>query len=499
MPLKLSEIAERLPDARLIGPDTEIVGITHDSRQVKPDYLFAAARGSLQNGIQFAADAVDRGASAVMIAAKYADSPLVPRHVPRLVVPSVRQALGLASSMVFGYPSRRLNLVGITGTNGKTTTSFLLDAALTEVGVRTGIIGTIEFRSASKRGPSTFTTPEAPDLQAMLAEMADAGVQTVTMEVSSHGLDQRRVDSAHFRVGIFTNLSAEHLDYHGTIEQYYYAKAQLFDSSRCDFAIVSVDDEWGRRLASQLSVAHVTYGTNPDADYVVENVRVTHDGTHFTLAHDGESIAMSTRIVGPANALNAAAAYIAALELGADPDGARRGIAGCDSVAGRFQLVEAGQPSMVVVDYAHTPDAIASLISTVRSLLGKDGRVIVVGGARGGRDRLKRPALGRALATADLAVLTTDNPGDEDPHDIIAQLLLGTLDTPGRHVHIEPDRQEAICFAMKKAGPEDGVVIVGRGHETSIRVGKQLLHLDDREAVAQAAERLFSDSVVVNG
>ncbi len=495
----LSEIANRVSGSYLVGPDVSVIGISHDSRRIAEGYLFAAMRGSLQNGISFTSDAIELGASAIMIAEKYLDTPNLPSYIPKLVVPSVRQALGAAASLVYGDPSRRLNLVGITGTNGKTTTSFLLDAALSEAGTRTGIIGTIEFRSASKRYPSTFTTPEAPDLQAMLADMVENNVETVAMEVSSHGLDQRRVDAAHFRVGIFTNLTPEHLDYHGTMEQYYFAKAQLFEPSRCDFGIIAVDNPWGVRLASQLRIDHVTYGTNPDADYVVENVKVSHQGTSFTLRHRGRAIALSTQIVGSFNALNATAAYAAAIELGADPDKARAGIEGCDSVAGRFQLIEAGQPSMVVVDYAHTPDSISNLISTVRSLLGPDGRVIVVGGARGGRDRLKRPWLGRALAGADLAILTTDNPGDENPHDIIAQLLLGTLDVPSRHVHIELSRSEAISFALSHAGSADAVIIVGRGHETSIRVGLSQIHLDDREVVRQVAESLFHASMAEIG
>ena len=491
----LSEMASRISGSYLLGPDIAVTGLSHDSRRIEKGYLFAAMRGYIQDGVSFTAAAMARGATAIMVAEKYLGSPDLPPDVPKLVVPSVRQSLGAISSLVYGHPSRRLNLVGITGTNGKTTTSFLLDSALTEAGVRTGIIGTIEFRSTNKRYPSTFTTPEAPDLQAMLADMVQSDVETVAMEVSSHGLDQKRVDSTHFRIGIFTNLTAEHLDYHGTMEQYYFAKAQLFDPSRCDFAIIAVDDPWGVRLASQVRIDHVTYGTNPDADYVVENIKVSHQGTAFTLRHQGAAVALSTQIVGRPNALNATAAYIAAIELGQDAQKVRTGIEGCDSVAGRFQLIEAGQPSMVVVDYAHTPDSISSLIATVRSLIAPSGRVVVVGGARGGRDRLKRPSLGRALAGADLVILTTDNPGDEDPREIISQLLLGTLDIATRHVHIELSRQEAIAFALSNAGSADAVIIVGRGHETSIRVGHSQIHLDDREVVRQAAEALFAPAM----
>ena len=491
MQVMLSEISALLSGSYLVGDDVEVIGVSHDSRRIGRGFLFAAMRGTLLNGINFVNDALTRGAVAVLVSERYLDSSYIPDEIPKIVVPSVRQALGETSALIYGRPSQKLNLIGITGTNGKTTTSFLLDAALSQIGMRTGIIGTIEFRSANKREPSTFTTPEAPDLQAMLSEMAENGVDAVSMEVSSHGLDQRRVDSSHFRIGIFTNLTAEHLDYHGTIEQYYFAKAQLFEPSRCDFAIISIDDPWGERLASQLAIPHVTYGTREDADYVVGDIKVSHHGTCFSIRHQDKYFALSTQIVGGLNALNATAAFIAATELGGEPTQVKLGIEGCTSVAGRFQLIEAGQPSMVVVDYAHTPDAISQLVKTVRSLIGDTGRVLVVGGARGGRDRLKRPALGRALAEADLVILTTDNPGDEDPHDIISELLLGTLDVASRHIHIEISRSAAIEFALRNASSSDAVIIVGRGHETSIRVGRNQIHLDDREVVRLAAQQIF--------
>lgn len=491
MSVKLSQIESQIKGAHLSGSDVTIAGVSHDSRRIIPGFAFAAVRGATQNGIDFVPNAVRQGASALIVADKYRDAFDLPNNMPVLFVPSVRQSLGAISCLIYNFPSEKLDLVGITGTNGKTTTSFLLDAALTNASFNTGIIGTIEFRSANRRSPSTFTTPEAPDLQALLAEMVENKVDVVSMEVSSHGLDQRRVDGTRFKVGVFTNLTSEHLDYHGTIEQYFYTKAQLFTPDRCEFGIINIDDPWGRRLASQLSIPHLTFGTSTDANFRIADIIVSADGTRFTLVHDAQQYQLNTKIVGALNAMNATAAFLAALQLGADPVAASLGIASCQAVSGRFQQIDAGQPALTVVDYAHTPDSISDLIATVRRLIPQGGRVFAIGGARGGRDRLKRPNLGRALSTSDLAIITTDSPGEEDPNDIISQIVLGTLDSTPRHVHVEPNRIAAIEYALKNAGSEDAIVIVGRGHETTIRVGNSQIHMDDREIVAQVAKTLF--------
>ncbi len=490
MAILLSEIAALIDGARLIGSDQVVHGISHDSRKVEPGFVFAAMKGSNQNGYNFIQTALNMGAVGIVVAQANLDTISLLEEISILIVPSVRQNLGIISCAIYDNPSKKINLVGITGTNGKTTTSFLLDSALSASGIRTGVIGTIEVRSANKRYGSTYTTPEAPDLQAVLAEMVENDVETASMEVSSHGIDQMRIEGTSFRIGIFTNLSPEHLDYHGTMEQYYYAKSRLFEANRCGFVIINIDDTWGRRLAHQVQVPRVTFGTSADADYRIENTKVSTDGTKFSLIHKDSIFDLSTHIVGSINALNATAAFIAATELGAPAEVVIQGISQCSSVDGRFQLVEAGQPSMVVVDYAHTPDSIANLISTVRSLLPPNGKVFAVGGARGGRDRLKRPSLGAALASADCAILTTDNPGNEDPEAIITQLLLGTLDMPPQKVHIELSRSSAIEYAVMNACESDGVVIVGRGHETTIRIGETTSHLDDREEVARAARLL---------
>ncbi len=477
-----------LNKVRVIGDDVELSDITLDSRAVRPGALFCATRGSRFDGHDFVEDAIAMGARAVLVARELQ----VP--VPQIVVPSVRHAIGRIASFFFGDPSSHLDLIGITGTNGKTTTSYLIDSILSRAGRRTGLIGTIEAKFGGSNRPSLHTTPEAPDLHRLLSDMLSNQIDSVVMEVSSHGIDQHRVDSTKFRVAVFTNLSPEHLDYHGTIEQYYAAKAQLFSPSLVAEAAVGTDTEWGRRLASQTAIPLVTFGPDPESDFRVADVEYDARGTVFTLVAEGRKSRLRVPIYGLHNAFNAAGAAAVAHLLGIDSDTAIDGIESCDSVAGRFERIELGQNFSVVVDYAHTPDSIRSLIETARALSpGK--RVILVAGARGRRDRLKRPELGRAAATADLAILTADNPGDELPEEIVAQLLAGTLDVPTKSITVELDRAAAIRMAVSEARPGDSVLIVGRGHEQSLRYGSRLVHLDDREEARMA----IRDAAILDG
>lgn len=480
---KLSEIRSLLPTARLIGEDQDFVDLTLDSREVQPGWLFCCTRGTRFDGHVFASQAVERGASGLIVSRE------LPLDTPQLVVPSVRHALGRISAFVNDYPSASLDLVGVTGTNGKTTTAYLLESILRASGKTTGIIGTIEAKYKNSRHTSIYTTPEAPELHRYLREMLDAGTDSVVMEVSSHGIDQHRIDATTFSIGIFTNLTAEHLDYHGTIEQYYSVKAQLFEEGRTDLALICVDDEWGRRLADQIRIPKFTFGIHPSADLRISNIEVSTNGTQIRLVGLGLDIDLKISIVGACNAENAAAAYLAGRLLGATKEEAREGIEGCDGVSGRFQKIERGQGFLVVVDYAHTPESIKALVNTAREIIGPDGRVILVAGARGRRDRLKRPELGRAAATADIAFLTTDNPGDEDPSSIVNQLIAGTLDIRDKHFQIELDRAQAIDRAVDEARDGDAVLIVGRGHEASLRIGSQQVALDDREEASQAIMR----------
>lgn len=478
--VKLSEIQAMVPHARLVGGDVEIVDLTLDSREVQHGWAFCCTKGTRYDGHAFAPQAAAQGASALIVSRE------LPLDVPQLIVPSVRHALGPISSYLHRHPSERLDLVGITGTNGKTTTSYLLESILRTAGHNTGIIGTIEARYRNSQHPSIYTTPEAPELHRTLDEMVREGVDSVVMEVSSHGIDQHRIDATKFKVAIFTNLTAEHLDYHGTIEQYYSVKAQLFETVRTELALICVDDEWGRRLASQVTTPVITFGSHESADLQITEIDVSVGGTEVELKGLGYDVRLHVPIVGACNAANAAAAYLAGRSLGASHEVAVRGIESCESVSGRFQRIDEGQGFLVVVDYAHTPDSIRNLISTAREIIAPDNRVILVAGARGRRDRLKRPELGRAAATADLAVLTMDNPGDEDPSAIVDQLIAGTFDVPEKHFVVELDRARAIQFAVDHAQEGDAVLIVGRGHESTLRIGNRQVILDDRDAARSA-------------
>jgi UDP-N-acetylmuramoyl-L-alanyl-D-glutamate--2,6-diaminopimelate ligase len=404
----------------------------------------------------------------------------------------VRNGLGRISAFLNDYPSSKLDLIGVTGTNGKTTTSYLLESILRTARRSTGIIGTIEARYSTSRQPSIYTTPEAPELHRHLRQMYEENIDSVVMEVSSHGIDQHRIDATTFALSIFTNLSPEHLDYHGTIEQYYSVKAQLFTRERTELALICVDDTWGRRLASQIHVPSFTFGRHPSADLQIQSVSVTTKGTMLAVAGLGLDCTLETPIVGACNAENAAAAYLAGRLLGATLDQARSGVAECEAISGRFQRIDTTEDLLVVVDYAHTPDSIRALVTTARDIVGPNHRVILVAGARGRRDRFKRPELGRAAATADLAVLTTDNPGDEDPQSIVDQLIAGTIDIQQKNFIVELDRASAIRRAILAADEGDAVLIVGRGHESSLRVGATTINLDDREEalhVLQARKR----------
>jgi UDP-N-acetylmuramoyl-L-alanyl-D-glutamate--2,6-diaminopimelate ligase len=486
----LSALARHLEGAELSHGDDRsladpiVFDLSHDSRRVGPGWLFCAARGQRSDGHDFAAHALASGASALLVE-RFLDLP-----APQLRVPSVRHALGPAAAFLHGWPSRRLDVIGVTGTNGKTTTTYLLEAALAGGGRRTGLIGTVETRVGERRERSAFTTPEAPDLQRTLADMARAGVENVAIEVSSHALDQHRVDETWFEVAVFMNLAPEHLDYHGTIEQYYASKALLLDSVRCGQALVCVDDEWGRRLASQAEVPVLSFGSSGPADITVELVKSGLDGTTVLLGGAEPDVEVSAPVIGKCNAANVAAAYLAATASGVGRSEAVHALSTAPSVPGRFELVEAGQDFLVVVDYAHTSAALRDRIETARELRAPGAAVHVVVGARGGRDREKRQDIGRAASLADEVVLTTDSPGREDPMVIIAELRLGLTQGASAGVLVEEDRRAAIGGAIARARPGDVVLVVGRGHETEYVVDDRRIELDDRQVAREALANL---------
>jgi len=464
---------------RAEGPVDGVVvtGCTHDSRAVRPGDLYAALPGARAHGADFLPAAVSAGAAAVLTDPAGAAAAAA-YDLPVLVAPRPRQVLGEVAAEVYGDPAAGMLVVGVTGTNGKTTTAFLLEAGLQAAGHRTGLIGTVLARIGEQVLPSVRTTPEATDLQALLALMRERGTSAVAMEVSSHALALGRVDGLVFDTAVFTNLSQDHLDFHGSMADYFAVKAQLFTPERARRGVVCVDDRAGRRLVASATVPLQTYGE--DADWQSHEVDLRPDGSSLRLVGPGVDLRTSLRLPGGFNVANALGALAALGASGVDVHDAARGIAALPGVPGRMERVDEGQPFLAVVDYAHTPEAVSTLLDTVRAVT--RGRVVLVLGCGGDRDRAKRPLMGAAaVAGADLAVLTSDNPRSEDPEAILRE-----MDAPG--AVIEPDRRAAIGYAVAQARPGDAVVVAGRGHETGQEVAGVVMPFDDRVVLREALQ-----------
>lgn len=439
----------------------QVSAITIDSRSAAPGTLYCAVPGRRFDGHDFAAQAVAAGAVAVVSERR------LDLGVPEVVVATVRPSLGLLAAALYDHPGRAMTMIGVTGTNGKTTTTHLLGGIFRAAGHKAAVLGTLGGQR---------TTPEAPVLQARLAELRDDGVDTVAMEVSSHALAEHRVDGLSFAAATFTNLTQDHLDYHTDMTAYFEAKAQLFEPGRAAMAVVNRDDEWGRRLIAGLEAAGgaVVPFSLKDA----EELEIGSDGSHWRWG----GVELRLHLAGRFNVANALAAATTARALGVDDGAIADGLAAVASIKGRFDSIDAGQPFTVLVDYAHTPDGLEQVLAAARELA--PGRVIVVFGCGGDRDRSKRPLMGAAASRlADLTVVTSDNPRSEDPERIIAEVAAGALG-PGR-VLIDADRARAISVALGEAAAGDIVVIAGKGHETGQEIGGRVLPFDDAE-VARA-------------
>ena len=459
------------------GREVEIADLAYDTRAVTPRTLFFCVHGARIDGHDLAWEAIERGAAALVV------ERMLDVDVPQLLVPSTREAMPIAADVFFGEPTKELELAGVTGTNGKTTSAFLLRGILDAAGRRPGLVGTIEWVVGDEKRPAPFTTPEAIDLQRLFREMVDSGNRSASVEASSHGSALRRLDRVRFDVLVFTNLSQDHLDLHGTMEEYFDAKRRLFTGAAPPPAAVCIDDEWGRRLAHDLEDLHraplITFGFAEDAEVRPENLALDGAGSRFRAA----GIDIETALRGRFNVVNALGTVSAGLLLDLDEDDIATGIATVRGVPGRFEAIDEGQAFAVVVDYAHTPDSLASVLDAARGL--GDGRVIVVFGAGGDRDRGKRPLMGRVAADrADVVIVTSDNPRSEDPLAVIQDVLQGT----GVDVEIDPDRRAAIHRGVSLARDGDVVVIAGKGHEQGQEVGGVISPFDDR-AVAREALR----------
>jgi UDP-N-acetylmuramoyl-L-alanyl-D-glutamate--2,6-diaminopimelate ligase len=479
----LSEVAA-VAGAAPPGVDVSATGVTHDSRAVQRGDLYAALPGAHAHGADFARDAAAAGAVAALTDPSGADA-VAAAGLPAVVVDDPRARLGPVAARIYGNPSAALLLIGTTGTNGKTTTSYLVEAGLRAAGYTTGLIGTVETRVGDEVLPSVRTTPESTDLQGLLALMRERGVGAVAMEVSSHALALGRVHGTHYATTGFTGLSQDHLDFHRDLEDYFAAKASLFTPTYTSRGIVVTEDEWGRRLLETAAVPVHSLATD-DADWRVGRVTVEPDGgSRFVLTAPGVELDAAVALPGAFNVLNAALAIAMLVESGADPEAAAKGVAGLRSVPGRMERVELGQPFLVLVDYAHTPDAVERVLAEARRIAGRH-RVIGVLGCGGDRDAAKRPLMGAALERGtDLAVLTNDNPRSEDPAAILAAMQTGVT---GNDALVVPDRAEAIQTAIGAAVAGDVVVVLGKGHEQGQEMGGVVTPFDDRHAVRDAIE-----------
>ncbi len=468
-------VAVLAPSEVVAGRPVAIGDLAYDTRRVSAGALFFCVRGERVDGHDLAWEAIERGAVALVV------ERMLDVDVPQLLVPSTRESMAVAADAFFGEPTKELELAGVTGTNGKTTTAFLLRGILEAAGRKPGLVGTVEWEVGGERRPAPFTTPEAIDLQRIFREMVDVGDRSAAVEASSHGSALRRLDRVRFDALVFTNLSQDHLDLHGTMEEYFGAKRRLFTGAAPPPAAVNVGDEWGRVLAAELEDVHraplVTFALDGSAEIRPENLEIGATGSRFRAA----GIDVETRLRGRFNVENALGAVAAGLLLDLDEDAIAAGIASVSGVPGRFETIDEGQPFSVLVDYAHTPDSLATALEAAREL--GQGRVIVVFGAGGDRDRGKRPLMGKVAADlADVTIVTSDNPRSEEPLSIIEDVLQGT----GLDVEIDPDRRSAIARAVSLADEGDVVLIAGKGHEQGQDVAGVVSPFDDRDVAREA-------------
>jgi UDP-N-acetylmuramoyl-L-alanyl-D-glutamate--2,6-diaminopimelate ligase len=483
--LRLGDLVKDLPGAELhADADQDIAAVTHDSRQSNAGSLFVAIRGLAADGHDFIDAALRKGATAVV-----SEEP--PReNVPWVRVGDVREALALLSASVFGHPSRDLDLVGVTGTNGKTTTAYMIDSALRETGDPVGLIGTVEYRIGDRVAEAVRTTPEAPELQSYLRQMVDGGCHHGVLEVSSHSLALKRVLGVEFQVGVFTNLSRDHLDFHGDMDAYFAAKRILFDSllRKGGHAVINVDDDRGAELARTTEHPVSTCSLSPGADFTAEDVRLSFEGTHFRARTPAGVFDVQTSLLGRFNVLNALCAFGACFALGLPPDAVQRGIASLKGVSGRIERVDVGQDFTVLVDYAHTDDALKNLLESVREL--KPRRLITVFGCGGDRDRSKRPLMGAVAARlSDVLILTSDNPRSEPPEAIIDDVRRGIPAARADETQVIVDRRDAIARALELGREGVVIVIAGKGHETYQVVRDRKVPFDDRQVVREELAR----------
>ncbi|MDD5307089.1 MAG: UDP-N-acetylmuramoyl-L-alanyl-D-glutamate--2,6-diaminopimelate ligase [Deltaproteobacteria bacterium] len=495
------QIARELPGAVLHGDgDVEVTGVTHDSREARSGFLFAALEGAKTDGRRFVDDALARGASAVLAAERLGTG------VPEIVVSDPRAALGLAAAACYGHPTRRMGVAAVTGTNGKTTTTYLVESALRAAGLAPAVMGTVEYRFGERRWDAAHTTPEAPVIQSVAREMAEAGATHLVMEASSHGLALGRLNGCRFRVAAFTNLTQDHLDFHRTMERYAAAKMLLFtraiEGEPDARAVVNADDPFGREILALVRHPSLSVSCDPSSGADIRPLTAPSysiDGIEARLVTPGGEVTLTSPLLGEHNLANLVLALGICIGLGVDAKIAVLGLARATHVPGRLERISNPGGAAVLIDYAHTPDALTRALAALRPLT--RGRLICVFGCGGDRDPGKRPLMGRAVAQgADLAVVTSDNPRTEEKEAIVDMILPGVvgeglelldgarLAAATRGHVVELDRRAAIRLAIFAARPEDTVLIAGKGHEDYQILGTRKIHFDDREEARAALE-----------
>lgn len=485
----VSKLFETVYGRMVVTEDIEVRRIQYDSRRVEPNDCFVAIRGTETDGHRFVQSAISRRARVIVLEneAVLPDSLSMHAGVVKVVVPDSRKALAVMSANYFGHPSRRLTMVGVTGTNGKTTTTHIVKSILEAAGQRVGLIGTIEYKVGETVLPATHTTPESLELNELLAQMIQSGCTCISMEVSSHALHQSRAYGLEYDVAVFTNLTQDHLDYHGTMDDYFRAKQLLFEGLAHDAcAVTNLDDEWGSKMAIPRGTPRLTFGITEPADVRATEVQLSMEGTSFTASFKNRRTAISSTLVGRFNVYNILAAFTAGLALEIPPDTIAKGIADVASIRGRFERIASPKGWTAIIDYAHTPDALDKCLRTIHDVLPtrNRGKVITVFGAGGDRDRSKRPLMGKIASTlSDLSIVTSDNPRTEDPQRIIDDIVRGIAS--GANAIQVPDRREAIVTALQSAGEGDVVLIAGKGHEDYQVIGTTRRHFSDREVVEE--------------
>lgn len=489
----LSQIIAQVRTLHVEGAlDREVTGITYDSRRVTPGMLFVAVPGQHVDGHDFVLSAVDRGAVAVICQR----NGFIQQRAAKIVVADAREALAQVAAAFYQHPAKKLKLIGVTGTNGKTTVAFILKHVLESAGIATGLLGTIRYEIGERVIPAQRTTPESLDIHQMLAHMVRAGCKACVLEVSSHALEQKRVFGLDFDVAIFTNLTQDHLDYHGNMESYYAAKKKLFNSvasaapEKSKASVINIDDAFGARLAAETDAqVRVEYGIEKEAAVRATQIQLGAEYTQMTIGAAAKSFACKLPLIGRHNVYNALAAVGAGLALEVEPAVIQKALASVPPVPGRLERITYGQPFGVLVDYAHTDDALRNVLTTLREIT--RGRLLLVFGCGGSRDKGKRPKMGRVAAElADVAVITSDNPRKESAADIASQIQAGYRAVHGQDCRIELDRRRAIDEIIRLAQPGDTVLIAGKGHETYQEFEDTVVPFDDRAHAQETLQAL---------